>query len=354
MEFFATLSPGMLTGMQAAMAGLVGGLMLGAGAQASGFCTLAALETALFGSDWRRLHIWGIVLGVAILGTQLGSSWGLVDIGNTIYHSFVWNPVASILGGLIFGYGMAMAGNCGFGALVRAGGGDIRSLVIVVVLGIASFFTLSGPLAYLREALFPLEIQTEEAGITAFFHHWLGILPETTATIISATLIAWGLSHSGIRRSSKVLLFSVLTGLSVVWCFAATTAIHRASMGGIFVEGPSFSAPVGRTILYFMTSSGNLPSFSVGLVTGTFLGGAIGAFLMGSFRWEACDDPRELGRQMGGAVLMGVGGVVAVGCSIGQGLSAFAVLSWSAPITLLAICIGAYHGLTRLLSNSPV
>lgn len=354
MEVFAALSPGMQAGVLSAIAGLVGGLMLGTGAQASGFCTLGALETAVFGRDWRLLRLWGVVLGVAIIGTQLGHSAGIIDIGHTIYSSFVWIPAASIVGGLIFGYGMAMAGNCGFIALLRAGSGDIRSLVIVVVLGIASFVTLSGPLARLRMTLFPIEPQDGQTGVTVSFESWLGIPGDLTAILIATPMFLWGISHRGIHRSPGCVFFAVLTGLSIVWCFAATTAIHRASMEGVFVEGPSFSAPVGRTILYLMTSSGNLPSFSVGMIFGTFLAGVIWSIITGRFRWEACDDPRELGRQMGGAVLMGIGGVIAMGCSVGQGLSAFAVLAWSGPITLLAIGVGAYFGLARLLANSAI
>ena len=119
-------------GVIAAAVGLLGGVVLGLAARLGDFCTLGAVETAVYGKDQRRLRLWGIVLGVAILGTHLGAQTGLIDIGATFYHSIAWNPVASIVGGLVFGYGMAMAGNCGFGALVRFGGGNLRSLVVVV------------------------------------------------------------------------------------------------------------------------------------------------------------------------------------------------------------------------------
>ena len=61
-----------------------------------------------------------------------------------------WNPAASVIGGLMFGYGMALAGNCGFGALARFGGGDVRSFVIVLVMGVSTYVVLQGPLAALR------------------------------------------------------------------------------------------------------------------------------------------------------------------------------------------------------------
>jgi uncharacterized membrane protein YedE/YeeE len=98
-----------------------------------------------------------------------------------------------------------------------------------------------------------------------------------------------------------------------------------------------------------MTSSGNSISFGTGSVLGVLMGALIGSLYKGHFRWEACDDPRELRRQILGAVLMGIGAVVAVGCSVGQGLSAFSVLSLSAPLTLMSIVAGAAIGLRQLI-----
>ena len=146
-----TLPYGALT----ALVGLLGGLVLGLAARLGDFCTLGAVESAVYGKDQTRIRLWGVVLAVAILGTQLGAMAGLIDIGTTFYHRIAWNPAASVVGGLIFGYGMAMAGNCGFGALVRFGGGDLRALVVVVVMGVFGFIAMAGPLAPLRDWLFP-------------------------------------------------------------------------------------------------------------------------------------------------------------------------------------------------------
>jgi uncharacterized membrane protein YedE/YeeE len=152
-------------GMIAALMGLASGLVLGLAARLGDFCTLGALEAAAYGSDQTRLRLWGIVLAVAILGTQGGAMAGLIDLSATIYHALQWNVLGSIIGGLVFGYGMALAGNCGFGALVRFGGGDMRSLVVVVVMGIFGFIALSGPLAPLRVMLFPQPEAVSPQGI---------------------------------------------------------------------------------------------------------------------------------------------------------------------------------------------
>ena len=338
-------------GALAALAGLLAGVVLGLSARLGDFCTLGALESALYGDDQRRLRLWGVVLAVAIFGTHLGSSLGLIDIAGSYYHEIVWNPWASIAGGLLFGYGMAMAGNCGFGALVRFGGGDLRSLVVVAVMGIFAFVALSGPLAPLRDALFHQEDAFGPQGIAYDANRFLGVAPLVTAGAVSLGLLIWALSHPGLRNSPRQLAWGVAAGLAVVWAFGATTWLSVESLGAVQVEGLSFTAPLGRTLIWLMTSTAGGISFSVGMVCGVMLGALAGSLWRGLFRWEACDDPRELGRQVSGAAMMGVGGVTALGCSVGQGVSAFATLAWSGPVTLAAIAVGAAFGLRRLIGG---
>lgn len=341
-------------GLQAGMVGLGVGILLGLCARLGDFCTLGALETALIGQDFRRFHIWSLALGVAILSTHLADAWGMIDIGRSLHHAIAWNPVASIAGGLLFGYGMAMAGNCGFGALVRAGDGDIRSVLIVVVLGIATYATLAGPLAPLRVFVFPQTEQDGRSGIAEAFSTLTGLDPVWPAAALGLALIAAGFRHPQVRHSTRTIICAIGVGLSVVLAFVGTTLVAGRGMDAVSVEGPSYTAPVGRTILYLMTATGTLPSFSVGLVLGTLAGAVAGSLWRRSFRWEACDDPRELGRQLGGAIMMGIGGVIAMGCTIGQGLTGTAVLAWSGPVTLTAIAAGAWVGLQRLLLPEDV
>ncbi|MCR8726209.1 YeeE/YedE family protein [Frigidibacter sp. ROC022] len=342
---------GMSYGMIAALIGLGGGLLLGLAARLGEFCTLGALETAVYGGDQRRLRLWGVVLGVAILGTQLGAAGGWIALPGTIYHTVAWNPWASIAGGLIFGYGMAMAGNCGFGALVRFGGGDLRSLVVVVVMGLFAYVALSGPLAPLRVLLFAQEPATGPQGVLHDINRLTGLPPLVVAAALSAAVLAWALSHAPLRARPGMIAWGVAAGVAVVWCLAATSGLNRESFGEIGIEGPSFTAPVGRSLLFLMTSTAGGLSFSVGLVAGVMGGALAGSVWRGLFRWEACEDPRELGRQVGGAALMGVGGVLAMGCSVGQGLTGFATLAWSGPVTLAAIVLGALVGLRQLIAG---
>lgn len=336
-------------GVLAALAGLFGGLALGLAARLGDFCTLGALESALYGQDQKRMRLWGIVLGVAVLLTQVAWLAGYARIEASMYHAFAWAPLASVVGGLVFGYGMALAGNCGFGSLVRFGGGDLRALVIVVVMGIFGFATLSGPLAPLRVALFP---QPEAAGPQGIIHDITGIVPLPPLVIIlviAAALVAWALAYEPLRRRPGMIAWGLVAGVAIAWGFIATSYVNDISFGEVAVEGASFTAPVGRTLIYLMTATAGGINFSVGSVIGVIAGAFLGSVWRGLFRWEACEDPRELGRQVGGAALMGIGGVIAMGCSIGQGASGIATLAWSGPVTLAAILVGGTFGLRRLI-----
>lgn len=338
-------------GALAALVGLIGGIILGLSARLGDFCTLGAIESAVYGADQKRLRLWGIVLGTAIATTWIAEAAGVVNVSATFYHQIDWNPLASIFGGLLFGYGMALAGNCGFGALVRFGGGDLRSLVVVVVMGIFGFVALSGPLAPLRILLFPQDEATGPQGMAHVFGQVTGLPPLALALPVAIALLIWALSHAPLRARPKMILWGVAAGLSITFCFAGTTWVNELSFGEIGVEGPSFTAPIGRTLIFLMTSTAGGITFSVGSVAGVMIGSLAGSMMRGLFRWEACEDPRELGRQVSGAVLMGIGGVIAIGCSVGQGATAFATLAWSGPVTLAAIVIGAMVGLRQLIGG---
>ncbi|WP_212523417.1 YeeE/YedE family protein [Actibacterium sp. MT2.3-13A] len=338
-------------GAIAALIGLATGIVLGLAARMGDFCTLGAIENAVYGEDQRRLRMWGIVLGTAIFSTHLLAADGRIDLGATVYHAIEWNPLASIVGGAVFGYGMALAGNCGFGALARFGGGDLRSLVVVMVVAVFGFITLNGPLAQLRVLLFPQVTAEQPQGYADFVSAQLGLPPLLFATLVSAALAIWALSHPPLRETPRQIAWGVAAGLAVSFALWGTSALHDATFGAIPVEGHTFTATLGRSLIWLMTSSSGGLSFSVGSVAGVLAGAFLGSTLKGMFRWEACEDPRELGRQMGGAALMGIGGAVAMGCSVGQGVTGFATLAYSAPVTLGAIYLGAVFGLRRLIQG---
>lgn len=345
---FETVGDGTL----AALVGLVGGLLLGLAARLGRFCSLGAIEDALYQSSDTRLRMWGIAIGVAVIGSFGLMQAGMLEPGASAYMAMAWNPLASILGGLVFGYGMALAGNCGFGALARLGGGDLRNFVIVLVLALSAYVTLNGPLAPLRVALFEIRPASGTApGIAHGLSSLTGLPAPALGMLLGVLILAFTLSSRGFRSERKAIIWAVVVGLAIVSGWAGTYWVHVESFEAEPVASHTFAAPLGDTVFYLMTSTGSQLSFGVGSVAGVLAGAFIGSLIKGHFRWEACEDPRELKRQILGAALMGVGAVVAFGCTVGQGLSAFSLLAYSAPVTAASIFAGAAFGLRQLISG---
>lgn len=335
-----------------ALFGLFGGLLLGLAARLGRFCTLGAIEDVLYGGSDLRLRMWGIAIGSAVLGSFALMQGDWIAAETTYYLSIRWMPVASILGGLIFGYGMALCGNCGYGALARLGGGDLRSFVIVLVMGVSTFIVLSGPLAPLRAALFPQEPVT---GMAPGIAHWLAARTGLGATVpgmaIGAVILLVSVASRGIWAKPAMIFWGLVVGLAIVTGWAGTAWVAATGFEDLPVVSHSFAAPLGESLLWFMTGSARPLSFATGSVAGVLAGAFVGSLIKGHFRWEACEDPRELKRQILGAAMMGAGAVLALGCSIGQGLAAFSVLAFSAPVTFMAILAGAAIGLRQLIEG---
>ncbi|WP_420860639.1 YeeE/YedE family protein [Algirhabdus cladophorae] len=333
----------------AALFGLAGGIALGLAARIGRFCTLGAIEDLLYGGDDRRLRMWGIAIGVAIIGVHFATALGNFDLGETAYLDRVWNPLGTVIGGLMFGYGMALSGNCGYGALARLGGGDIRSFLIVIVMGLSAYFVMSGPLAHLRVSVFPVQTDADTVQGLSQLASQFGISPAITGFTVGGILILFALTNKAMLRAPGHVFWGAVVGLSIASGWLGTYWIATTGFEAEPIETHSFAAPIGDTIYYTMTASGNALSFSVGSVFGVVIGAILGSYSKGHFRWEACEDPRELRRQLFGAALMGPGAILAVGCSVGQGISAFSVLAFSAPVAFLSIFLGAAFGLKQLI-----
>jgi uncharacterized membrane protein YedE/YeeE len=330
--------------------GLIGGIVLGLAARLGRLCTLGMIEDVHYGQDRSRLWMWGIALGVAMTGNFVAEAAGLIRLHQAIYLYNEFTLLGAALGGLLFGYGMAQAGNCGYGMLARLGGGDLRAMVIALVMGVAAYAMLSGPLAALRERVFPIEPHPEAAqGWAHLLGEATGLPPWTIGGAVGVVvLLATALPLLRARRY-RDLFWGAAAGGAITGGFLGTSWIANTGFEPWLVQSHTFTAPVGDAIHYTMYSSGLEPDFAIGSVLGVLIGAFIGSLIRDGFRWEACDDPRELKRQMGGAVLMGFGAVIAAGCSVGQGLSALSLLSFHAPVVAGAIWLGAWIGLRQLI-----
>ena len=335
-----------------AAVGVFGGVLLGLAARLGRFCTLGAIEDMLYGGSDMRLRMWGIAIGTAIMGSFALMGAGYLDGSDTYYLSIDWLPWASVVGGLMFGYGMALAGNCGYGAVARLGGGDLRSFVIVLVMGVSTYVVLSGPLAPLRSVLFPQsEVLPDQTppGIAHAAALWTGLSHTGIGLAIGAVILVASASSRTFLETPKYAAWAAVVGIAIISGWAGTAWVSRTGFEALPVVSHSFAAPLGESILWWMIGSAQPVSFAVGSVAGVWLGAFIGSLIKGHFRWEACEDPRELRRQIFGAALMGAGAVIALGCTVGQGISAFSVLALSAPVTFLSIFAGASFGLRQLI-----
>jgi uncharacterized membrane protein YedE/YeeE len=330
--------------------GLAAGAVLGVAGRAGRFCTLAMLEDAFFGSDFRRLKSFALAAAIALLATQALAEFDIVDLSRSIYLTSSIGFGGAIIGGLMFGVGMALVGTCGFGTLVRIGGGDLRAIVVYLVLGISALTTMRGLTGFLRLALVePLSLRLP-AGMTQSIDSLLAPLfgsnaRYTVVACVGVGLLAWSLSGGQLIKSPRLLLSGLATGFAVAFGWFATGWLTQDDFDPARIASLTFVAPLGNSILYIATFSGSKADFGIGSVAGVVLGSFVAAVFSRGFRWEACDDARELKRHMVGALLMGTGGIMSMGCTIGQGLSAFSTLALSAPITLLAIAGGARLGL---------
>jgi len=218
-------------------------------------------------------------------------------------------------------------------------------------MGLSAHFTLSGPLAELRLELFPVSAVDTPAGYAEALSVPGALSPTAVGLAMGMVLILAAIASRNLLSNPKSLIWGATVGLAVVSGWAGTSHVAYESFGSVAATTHTFAEPIGDSLIYLMMASGMPMSFAVGSVAGVIGGAAIGSLLKGQFRWEACDDPGELRRQILGAALIGMGAAVAGGCTIGQGVSALSVLAYGAPITLAGIVIGAALGLRQLISG---
>lgn len=341
------------------LAGILAGIAMGYAARRQHFCTMSALERHWYAGDSHGLRTWALAAAVALVLTQALAFAGYIDLSQSFYLQPSLGLTGAILGGLAFGFGMALVGTCGFGALVRAGGGSLRSVVVLLVLALAALAVQRGLAAPIRVAIVDdLAIDLSFAGdqsLGSLASALTGIdLHAATAIVVTALLFWWIFRNRSYRSQLGRIAAGTTIGAVIAFGWIATSLAAKNSFEPVQMEAGSFVVPVADTILQATLFAGNWPDYGVGLVIGVVIGAAICAWQRRDVRWEACDDARELGRHISGAALMGAGGVLAMGCTIGQGVSAVSALAISAPFVLASIGIGARMGLAYLIEGSPL
>ena len=334
------------------------GLAYGAVGLLSGFCLLSGLRGWWADGDSRLIRTYALALGVAIAAAQLLAAGGLVDLGKTIYLQPSFSAPLMFFGGLLFGYGMVLSNGCGSRALVLLGRGNLRSLVVVIVLGITAQMTLKGLIAPARvavlqasqsaPAIISLPALLSTLGIGETFARMLA------ASAISGALIIFAFAHAPFRRSWGQVAAGIAVGFLVAAGWYATGYLGADDFNPTPVTSLTFIAPSAEALQYVMLSTGSTLNFGIATVGGVFAGSLVTALLTGRFHWEGYQSPRHMLRSAGGAALMGAGGVMAFGCSIGQGLTGLSTLALASFVAVAGILLGTAAGLRGALRVQPL
>jgi uncharacterized membrane protein YedE/YeeE len=339
------------------LGGFAVGLVFGGIVQRTNFCTMGGISDLVLMGDGRRFRAWLLAIAVAIIGTQALYFGGVIDIDKSIYLTPNLGWLGAIVGGAMFGFGMTQTGGCASKTLVRLGGGNLKSLVAMVVLGIFAYMTLRGLLALPR-----LQIETTNIDLTARGLHnqnlgeivgmALGIpaayARAGVAALVALLFLVICFKDASFRRSPANITAGVVIGLTAIGGWLVTGVLAKDEFNPIPLSSITFVAPAGDSLQYLMTYTGSTINFGVAMIGGVVVGSFLMAIATGSFAIEHFTDRGDLTRHIGGAMLMGAGGVMALGCTIGQGITGMSTLALGSLIAWLSIIGGAYLGIRYL------
>jgi uncharacterized membrane protein YedE/YeeE len=335
--------------------------VFGAVANRTHFCTMGAISDWVAMGDLTRMRMWLLAIAVALLGASALHLAGLVDLSKSIYPSpnFTW--LSYLVGGFLFGVGMTLGSGCGSKTLIRVGAGNLKSLVVYVFLGIAAYMTLRGILGAFRVGVLEKATITLPTGqdlpsllasATGVSRGaWMALL----ACAIAGALIAFVYAGRQFRSSFDYTLGGMVTGLVVVGGWYVSGHVGHVAedpntLQEAFVatntgrmEAFSFVAPLAFTLEYLMlwTDKSKIITYGIASAAGVIAGSLAYALASRSFRWEGFRDAEDTALHVLGGILMGFGGITALGCTIGQGISGLSTLALGSIITFGAIIAGS-------------
>ncbi len=347
-----------------ALGGFVLAFVFGAVANRTNFCTMGAVSDVVNMGSWARMRMWLLAIAVAILGTHALQLAGLIDLTKSIYvrPNFTW--LSYVLGGFLFGVGMTLGSGCGSKTLVRLGGGSLKSLIVFVFLGIAAYMTLKGLFAIWRQGAIDRVAADLNAAhiprqdlptlVAALTGASLPLAELVVALAVAGALLAFVFKDRDFRASFDHVLGGTVVGLVVVGGWYVTGHLGFAenpeTLEDTFfgtnsrtIESLSFTAPVGYALeLLMLWSDQSLRvTFGIAATIGIIAGSFAYAIASRTFRWEGLAGAEDTANHIIGGVLMGFGGVTALGCTIGQGLTGFSTLALGSILAFLAIVAGS-------------
>jgi uncharacterized membrane protein YedE/YeeE len=299
------------------------------------------------------MRMWLLAIAVALIGTSILAVSGAIDLSKSIYPgpNFTW--LSYIVGGFLFGVGMTLGSGCGSKTLIRIGTGNLKSVIVYVFLGIAAYMTLKGLLGAFRAGV--LEKATLTLAQGQDLPALLSVNRALLAALIGGALIVFCYWSKEFRSSFDYTLGGVVTGLVVVggWYVSGVlghVAEDPKTLQEAFVatntgrmESFSFVSPLAYTLEYLMfwTDKSRIITYGIASAAGVIAGSAAYALATRTFRWEGFRDAEDTANHIVGGMLMGFGGITALGCTIGQGITGFSTLALGSIITFVAIVAGS-------------
>ncbi len=333
------------------------GLVFGAIVLATNFCTMGSVSDILTFGDHRRFRAWLLAAATALIGAQIMHHFGFIDLDASIYPTTQFNYAGNIVGGLMFGFGMVFAGGCASRNLARVGGGDLRSLVVLLFIGIFGYMTMRGLIGVGR-------VEIEErvvvdlasvgipdqtiGGLLAGYGLDAGLANTVAAAVVAAAILYYCFGNAAFRGSPRNIIAGLGIGLCVIGGWYITGVAGADDFDPTPLASLTFVAPTGNAVIYLMTFSGATIDFGIATVGGTILGAFVAALATRRFSLTSFADVGDTLRNMFGGALMGVGGVVALGCTVGQAMTGVSTLAVGSFIAFTAIVVGAVIGLKTM------
>ena len=360
------------TAMIVVWGGFALAFVFGLVANKSNFCVMGALSDVVNMGHWGRMRMWLLAIAVAMLGAGVLAYTGQVDLSKAVVQrpSIAW--LSLLVGGLCFGVGMTLSGGCANKNLVRMGGGSIRSIVVLVFLAIASYMTLKGLFGQWRASLLdPVSLNLagfgwKDQSLATAVAQLTGMSPATaqlaTLAVLLAALLVFVFRDKRFRANTLQIGGAVIIGALVVggWYVSGhlgfgenpdTLEVGYFATNSRTIESMSFVGPLafGLELLLLWTDKSLHLSFGIASVIGVVLGSAAYALSARTFRWEGFASLTDLRNQLVGATLMGFGGVTALGCTVGQGITGLSTLALGSFIAVAGICAGSVATLKYML-----
>ena len=328
------------------------GIVFGAVVNKTNFCTMGAVSDWVNMGNKGRLRAWFLAIGIAILVTQVMQFNGLIDIGQSIYLTPNFGWLGYLVGGFLFGVGMTLASGCVNRTLVRVGSGNLKSVIVLIIIAVTAYMTMRGLLALVKTNVFdPTNVdlsahEVSNQGIGTLLGAAFGaddpaLIQKIVTALFAGGLIVYSLKGRELRGSFDNILAGIVIGVVIPVGWYITGVVGFDDFEPVRMESFTFTGPTGEGLMYLLTFTGSTINFGIAAVFGVILGSFLYGILSRKFRLESFVDRTDLLRHMLGAALMGFGGVLALGCTIGQGITGMSTLALGSLMALASIIFGS-------------